>query len=63
MPISSYQDTITLSQLSPLLYRLNRLSLSDKQELLAAMHVIVDFDQQRTSDEKNWIDAMSIALL
>ncbi|MBR6877403.1 MAG: M48 family metalloprotease, partial [Neisseriaceae bacterium] len=63
VPISSYQDTITLSQLPPLLYRLNRLSLSDKQELLAAMHVIVDFDQQRTSDEKNWIDAMSIALL
>ena len=63
VPISSYQDTIALSQLSPLLYRLNRLSLSDKQELLSAMHVIVDFDQQRTNDEKNWIDAMSIALL
>ncbi|MBQ9619957.1 MAG: M48 family metalloprotease [Neisseriaceae bacterium] len=63
IPLTPYQNNIALSRLSLILHSLNRLSLPDKQDLMESIRMIVDFDQQRSNDEKNWIDAMSIALL
>ncbi|MBO7081319.1 MAG: M48 family metalloprotease [Neisseriaceae bacterium] len=63
IPLKPYQNDIALSRLSLILHSLNRLSLPDKQDLMESIRMIVDFDQQRSNDEKNWIDAMSIALL
>ncbi|MBQ9725273.1 MAG: M48 family metalloprotease [Neisseriaceae bacterium] len=59
--VCAYQNNIPLGRLSSLLQTLDRLSLSDKQQILTALENIAHFDETLDNSEKDWLSAVAIA--
>ena len=58
---AGYRDNIPLEYLSQLLQTLNRLSVEDKQRILAALKNIANADNHITSHEQDWLVTIVLA--